>query len=100
MDSTKSSITLGWVKPVYDGGSAITSYVVEMREADEEQWTVITSKGEVRTTEYVVYHLTHGVNYYFRVCAVNIAGQGEPIEMVEPAQAKDILGKSMICRMP
>lgn len=90
-DSTKSSITLGWSKPVYDGGSDITGYIVEMKQGEEEEWTVVSSR-EVRTTEYVVSNLKPGVNYYFRVSAVNCAGQGEPIEMIEPAQAKDILG--------
>lgn len=92
MDTTKTSVTLGWIKPTYDGGSPITSYVVEKREGEEQEWTIVSSKGEVRTTEYVVSHLQPSVNYYFRVSAINCAGQGEPIEMTEPVQAKDILG--------
>lgn len=92
VDSTKTSITLGWVKPVYDGGSEITSYIVEQRMADEQDWLVISSRGEVRTTEYVVPHLKPGINYFFRVSAVNCVGSGKPIEMAQPVQAKDILG--------
>lgn len=92
MDTTKTSVTLGWIKPAYDGGSPITNYVVEKREGEEQEWTVVSTKGEVRTTEYVVSHLQPSVNYYFRVSAINCAGQGEPIEMTEPVQAKDILG--------
>lgn len=92
VDTTKTSVTLGWIKPAYDGGSPVTSYVVEKREGEEQEWTVVSTKGEVRTTEYVVSHLQPSVNYYFRVSAVNSAGQGEPIEMTEPVQAKDILG--------
>lgn len=92
MDSTKTSITLGWVKPVYDGGSEITSYVVEQMRSDEREWVTISSKGEVRTTEYVVSHLKPGVYYFFRVSALNCAGVGRPIEMILPVQAKDILG--------
>lgn len=92
VDTTKTSVTLSWAKPAYDGGSAITSYAIEMREGEEEEWTVVSARGEVRTTEYVVSHLQPGINYYFRVAAINYAGQGEPIEMTEPVQAKDILG--------
>lgn len=92
VDTTKTSVTLGWIKPAYDGGSPITHYVVEKREGEEQEWTVVSTKGEVRTTEYVVSHLQPSVNYYFRVSAMNCAGQGEPIEMMEPVQAKDILG--------
>lgn len=95
-DSTKSSITLGWSKPVYDGGSVVTEYVIEMRQGEEEEWTVVSTKGEVRTTEYVVSNLKHGVDYYFQVSAVNCAGQGEPIVMTEPVQAKDILGMYLL----
>lgn len=92
MDTTKTSITLSWTKPAYDGGSAITSYAIEKREGDEEEWSVVSARGEVRTTEYVISQLQPGLNYYFRVAAINCAGQGEPIEMTEPVQAKDILG--------
>lgn len=97
MDTTKTSVTLGWIKPAYDGGSPITHYVVEKREGEEQEWTVVSTKGEVRTTEYVVSHLQPSVNYYFRVSAMNCAGQGEPIEMMEPVQAKDILGTVFFC---
>lgn len=95
VDSTKTSIILGWVKPVYDGGSEITSYVVEQMTAEEKEWVTISSKGEVRTTEYVVSHLKPGVFYYFRISAVNCAGVGRPIELIQPVQAKDILGLSL-----
>lgn len=92
VDSTKTSITLGWAKPEWDGGSEITSYVVEKLVDGEEEWTVISAKGEVRTTEYVASDLKPDIDYYFRVSAINCAGRGEPIEMTEPVQAKDILG--------
>lgn len=61
---------------------------------ENEEWTLITSKGEVKTTEYVVHDLKPDVNYFFRVYAINCAGRGEPLEMTEPVQAKDILGKN------
>lgn len=96
VDSTKTSITLGWSKPEWDGGSEVTSYVVEKLIEGEEEWAVITSKGEVKTTEYTVHDLKPDVNYFFRVSAINCAGRGDPLEMTEPVQAKDILGKLII----
>lgn len=78
---------------MYDGGSEITSYVVEQMDSQEREWGVISSKGEVRTTEFVASHLKPGIWYFFRVAAVNCVGSGRPIEMVQPVQAKDILGK-------
>lgn len=80
------------MKPVYDGGSEITSYIVEQKAADEKEWVSISSKGEVRTTEYVASHLKAGMYYFFRISAVNCAGVGRPIEIIQPVQAKDILG--------
>lgn len=62
------------------------------RVGEEGEWAVISKKGEVRTTEYVASGLMPDVDYYFRVSAMNCAGLGDPIEMEEPVQAKDILG--------
>lgn len=69
--------------------------MVEKLVEEEQEWALITSKGEVKTTEYTVHDLKPDVNYFFRVSAVNCAGRGEPLEMTEPMQAKDILGKLM-----
>lgn len=91
VDSTKTSITLNWSKPEWDGGSEVTSYMVEKLE-EEQEWALITSKGEVKTTEYTVHDLKPEVNYFFRVSGVNCAGRGEPLTMTESVQAKDILG--------
>lgn len=69
--------------------------MVEKLAEGEQEWALITSKGEVKTTEYIVHDLKPGINYFFRVSAVNCAGRGEPLETTEPVQAKDILGKSV-----
>lgn len=92
VDSTKTSITLSWSKPEWDGGSDVTSYMVEKLIEGEQEWALITSKGEVKTTEYTVHDLKPDANYFFRVSAVNCAGRGEPLAMTEPVKAKDILG--------
>lgn len=65
---------------------------MEKRVGEEGEWVVISKKGEVRTVEYVASDLVPEVDYYFRVSAMNCAGRGDPIEMEEPVQAKDILG--------
>lgn len=66
--------------------------MVEKLVEGEQEWAMVTSKGEVKTTEYTVHNLKPNVNYFFRVSAVNCAGRGEPLEITEPVQAKDILG--------
>ena len=92
VDSTKSSITLGWDAPVYDGGNAISHYDVEMMNTMDREWITISTKGEVQTCEFVVGHLKPAVWYLFRVFAVNSKGRSEDIRMYSPIQAKDILG--------
>lgn len=90
VDSTKTSITLGWEKPVYDGGSEITHYILDQMNAEDKEWVTINPR--VTTCEYVVSHLKPGTYYFFRVSAVNCKGKGEDIKMYQPVQAKDILG--------
>ncbi|KAI4788997.1 hypothetical protein KUCAC02_035499, partial [Chaenocephalus aceratus] len=89
VDSTKSSITLGWEKPVYDGGSEVTHYLLEMLNSEEKEWAIVNP--QVKACEYVVSHLKPGAYYFFRVSAVNCKGKGEDIKMYQPLQAKDIL---------
>lgn len=90
VDSSKTSITLSWEKPVYDGGSEITHYILDQMNSEEREW--VTINPEVKTCEYVVSYLKPGNYYFFRVFAVNCKGKGEDIKMYQPVQAKDILG--------
>lgn len=66
--------------------------MVEKLVEGEHEWAMVTSKGQVKTTEYTIHDLKPNLNYFFRVSAVNCAGRGDPLEMTEPVQAKDILG--------
>uniref|UniRef100_A0A8C5SME3 Fibronectin type-III domain-containing protein n=1 Tax=Laticauda laticaudata TaxID=8630 RepID=A0A8C5SME3_LATLA len=91
-ETGKTFVHLKWRRPDYDGGSPNLSYHVERKLKDSDEWERVH---KVRTTEYVISQLQPGLNYYFRVAAINYAGQGEPIEMTEPVQAKDILGYIM-----
>lgn len=38
------SVTLTWYGSVYDGGSVITGYAVEVCQQDEETWNTLTSE--------------------------------------------------------
>lgn len=43
-DVSLYAATLSWYGPAYDGGCPITNYRVEMCDAEEQEWTLVTSK--------------------------------------------------------
>ncbi|XP_046632684.1 titin homolog isoform X7 [Daphnia pulicaria] len=69
------SLTLTWYGSVYDGGSVITGYLVEICETGQS-WRVLTS--ECNSTSYVIHGLAPLRTYQFRVRAKNIHGSSEP----------------------
>uniref|UniRef100_A0AAY5EM62 Titin n=1 Tax=Electrophorus electricus TaxID=8005 RepID=A0AAY5EM62_ELEEL len=79
LDTTSSSITLAWNKPVYDGGSAITGYIVEtcLPGTDEEQWTIVSPKDGLKGTSFTIINLKKNQEYKINVSAVNNEGIGE-----------------------
>lgn len=77
LKTTKNSITLGWKKPISDGGSYVTAYILELNEG-EDKWTQI-KKG--KETSHSMADLTEGKEYSFRVKALNVSGEGPPTEL-------------------
>ncbi|KAI4789000.1 hypothetical protein KUCAC02_035502 [Chaenocephalus aceratus] len=75
--TTKDCIALAWKKPLVDGGSFVTSYILEQSEG-EDKWTEIL-KG--KTTSHTMGELTEGTEYLFRVKALNQSGEGPPCEL-------------------
>ena len=41
IETNKSGATVTWQKPIHDGGSRLTGYVVEISPKDAEEWTEI-----------------------------------------------------------
>uniref|UniRef100_A0A8C3KGW3 Titin n=1 Tax=Calidris pygmaea TaxID=425635 RepID=A0A8C3KGW3_9CHAR len=87
MDSTRSNITIGWTKPLFDGGAPVTGYVVEYKKTDETDWT--TAIQNLRGTEYTITGLVSGSEYVFRVKSINKIGVSEPSDVSEPQVAKE-----------
>lgn len=87
LKTTKNSISLGWKKPISDGGSYITAYILEQSEG-EDKWKQIR-KG--KDTSHTIGELTEGKQYTFRAKALNESGEGPPTELT--AIAKDQFGK-------
>uniref|UniRef100_A0A3B4TFI3 Myosin light chain kinase, smooth muscle n=2 Tax=Seriola dumerili TaxID=41447 RepID=A0A3B4TFI3_SERDU len=80
-DIRRSSLTLSWYGPTYDGGSAVQSYNLEIWDSVEPQWKHLVS---CNSTSYNVQNLLPERQYKFRVRAQNIYGIGEPSAESEP----------------
>jgi titin len=68
------SVSLAWMAPSEDGGNASSSYSIYRMEIDGE-WTWI---GNSSSLAYQDLSAVDGVVYFYRVSAVNKAGEGEP----------------------
>jgi hypothetical protein len=68
-------VTLMWKAPPASGGPAVRDYVVEYSTTDGGTWTIFRD-GLSTATAATVTGLTNGVQYVFRVSAVNSAGTG------------------------
>uniref|UniRef100_A0A8C7H5Z0 Myosin light chain kinase, smooth muscle n=1 Tax=Oncorhynchus kisutch TaxID=8019 RepID=A0A8C7H5Z0_ONCKI len=74
-DIRRSTLTLSWYGPTYDGGSAVQSYNLEIWNSVDKEWKNLVS---CNSTSYNVQNLLGQRQYKFRVRAVNIYGIGEP----------------------
>ena len=87
MDWDKDHVDLKWPPPKNDGGAPITGYIVEKKEKFSSLWEPChESSGPACETR--VPDLKEGMQYQFRVRAVNKAGPGEASEATQPIIAK------------
>uniref|UniRef100_A0A8C9VLN6 Myosin light chain kinase, smooth muscle n=1 Tax=Scleropages formosus TaxID=113540 RepID=A0A8C9VLN6_SCLFO len=82
-DIRRSSLTLSWYGPTYDGGSAVQSYHLEIWDSVDQEWRHLVS---CNSTSYGVQDLLPDREYKFRVRAVNIYGIGDPSAESEPVK--------------
>ncbi|XP_036425734.1 myosin light chain kinase, smooth muscle isoform X2 [Colossoma macropomum] len=80
-DIRRSSLTLSWYGPTYDGGSIVQSYNLEIWNSVNDKWSALTS---CNSTSYHIQELLSDRQYKFRVRAVNMYGIGEPSAESEP----------------
>ncbi|XP_067291354.1 myosin light chain kinase, smooth muscle-like isoform X2 [Pseudorasbora parva] len=79
---TCTSLVLSWSGPCFDGGSAVTGYVVEHQRLDQPEpgdWTVLTDRCQ-NTSYRVRSGLDLQGQYRFRVRAYNTVGVSDPSE--------------------
>lgn len=68
-------VALTWDAPFSNGGAAITDYIVHFSSNNGVTWTTF-SDGTSSNRAAKVTGLTNGIDYMFRVAAVNLAGTG------------------------
>uniref|UniRef100_A0A3B4THA2 Titin n=1 Tax=Seriola dumerili TaxID=41447 RepID=A0A3B4THA2_SERDU len=86
---TRTSVSLSWDKPEYDGGAKVSGYIIERRDLPEGRWTRCNFTN-VPETRYDVTGLTENSQYDFRVIAKNAAGLfSEPSDNTGPIIIKD-----------
>ncbi|XP_070569690.1 myosin light chain kinase, smooth muscle-like isoform X2 [Ptychodera flava] len=88
IDITKTSLTLMWSGPSYDGGCKVAGYLVEMCKATDKfcRWKKVAEK---EYTSCAVKDLTPETEYKFRVSARNTHGWSEPGAESDPILTTD-----------
>ena len=89
------SISIKWKPPKEDGGSPLTGYIVEKREAGHTFWVRI-EKVAPEITALKAMQLNEKTEYYFRVIAENKVGQSAPLETNDSTMAKSPYGMYLI----
>ncbi|XP_044207407.1 immunoglobulin-like and fibronectin type III domain-containing protein 1 [Thunnus albacares] len=90
-------INLSWDSPSNKGGSRILGYILEKRKKGSNLWTVVNALDEpIKEKKYAVKDVVAGLEYEFRVTAINVSGAGEcsnPSEFVFARDPKKPPGK-------
>ncbi len=90
-------VNLSWKPPQWDGGSAITNYIIEKREPSMTSWIAC---GRTRFCLHQVTGLNPQRSYEFRVLAENIFGKSDPSEVTPlittKASQKDLVKRRMM----
>ena len=94
-DIDRTTITLHWKPPKDDGGTPLTAYVIEKRDAKRMGWTRV-DKVKSEVTSHQVVNLTENNEYFFRVSAQNEVGMGKPLESDRPFVPKSPYGKRIM----
>ena len=85
--SGDEELTVAWDAPLGNGGSAITGYKVQWKEADTPNWDSPFEAPD-DASPYKIENLTNGTAYDVRVLAVNDVGDGPPSGDVEGTPSK------------
>lgn len=83
--------TVTWQPPLFDGGSEIMSYIIELRDRTSVKWEpAMAVRAEDRTA--ALNDVVENKEYIFRVRAENKAGIGMPSAATDPVKIMDPIG--------
>ena len=87
-----NTMTLKWEEPYHDGGSKVTGYWIEKKERNNILW-VRENKIPCFECNYEVEGLVEGLEYQFRVYAMNSGGLSKASEASKGAVAQNPVGE-------
>ena len=93
VETSKEFAIVAWEAPESDGGSPVTKYKVEKRDATRTAY-VQAEEVDGKTLKAKVSKLTEGNKYFFQVAAENEIGLSDWTETTEPVEAKMPFGKA------
>eukprot|EP00062_Callorhinchus_milii_P011231 gi/632957169/ref/XP_007894326.1/ PREDICTED: roundabout homolog 2-like [Callorhinchus milii] len=89
LDVTRNSVTLTWEQSQHQGGSEVTSYIIEaFSQSAGSTWQTVAEY--VKQEKHTVTGLSLNTIYLFIVRAVNVHGLGDPSPISEPVRTQDV----------
>ena len=92
LEITRDTVTISWGAPMFDGGAAISAYIIERREVTRTQWYRV-ARVKAHHTSYRITNLVEHTEYVFRVYAENIEGLSEPLILSKPVLVRRPVSK-------
>uniref|UniRef100_A0A672I7Y9 Immunoglobulin superfamily member 22 n=1 Tax=Salarias fasciatus TaxID=181472 RepID=A0A672I7Y9_SALFA len=92
-DVSKFGCTVSWEPPESDGGSPITSYIIELRDRTSVKWSPV-QRTKADELSAIINDVIENKEYIFRVKAENKAGVGKPSAATRPVKIMDPIGQS------
>ncbi|NWW55134.1 IGFN1 protein, partial [Pedionomus torquatus] len=88
VSTSRDTITISWKTPRKTGSSRIVGYIIQKRKKGTTTWLPVNNM-PIADKKLKMTNLKKGLQYEFRVAAVNAAGVGDASEPSQPVFARD-----------